>query len=110
MAAITGGIGAVLGLFIAGGVLSGIGYGWALSGAFMLLEAGIRGGGYNDLSIGAYETMIGRGGFDPSDVQERKREAMVKMRRGLRPPPNPAAFWEMVGGFVLLAAGIPLTA
>ncbi len=100
----------MLGLFIAGGLVSGIGYGWALTGAFMLLEAGIRGGGYNDLSIGAYETMVGRAGFDPMQVQERKHDAMIKMRRGLRPPPNPAAFWEMVGGFVLLVAGIPLTA
>jgi hypothetical protein len=96
-----------------------IGYAWIFSGTVLLLIGGARGGGYSNLSIGAVEALVGgrnRTGDDyaeDSDLRRGKamqrRDPMTRLRKGLRPPPNPTAFWQAVAGFVLIALGLPLT-
>ena len=67
--------------------------------------------GYIDLVGGRNRT-----GDDYEDDDElrrgksmKRRDPMARLRKGLRPPPNPTAFWQAIGGFVMIALGLPLT-
>lgn len=96
-----------------------LGYTWIFSGTFLLLVGGARGGGYSNLSLGAVEALIGGRNRTDDDVEEdadlrhgrvmKRRDPMDRLRRGLRPPPNPTAFWQIIAGFLLIALGLPLT-
>ncbi len=96
---------------------SGVGQTGMLFGVYQLLMGGIRGGGYNNLSLGAVEALAKRRRqvHDPSAEhyaelrqEEKRRDPMERLRKGLRPPPNPHAFWQVVGGFIYAGAGLLL--
>lgn len=96
-----------------------LGYTWIFSGTFLLLVGGARGGGYSNLSIGAVEALVGGRNRLDDDMEGdaalrhgrvmQRRDPMTRLRRGLRPPPNPSAFWQAVAGLLYIAAGLPLT-
>ena len=96
-----------------------IGYTWISVGTLLLLVSGARGGGYSNLSIGAVEALVGGRNRTDDDVDDdddlrrgkvmKRRDPMYRLRKGLRPPPNPTAFWQAIAGFVFIALGLPLT-
>jgi hypothetical protein len=95
------------------------GYTAIFFGTLLLLLGGARGGGYSNLGVGAMEALVGgrnRVDEDPTaddDTRRGKltarRDPMARLRRGLRPPPNPAAFWQTIAGFLYIALGVPFT-
>lgn len=96
-----------------------LGYTWIFSGVFLLLVGGARGGGYTNMSLGAAEALIGGRNRTDENYEEdadlrhgrtmKRRDPMDRLRRGLRPPPNPTAFWQTIAGLVFIAIGLPLT-
>jgi len=119
------GLGAVtlLGLLIAAmssmGPVQAIGYAWISAGTLLLLVGGARGGGYSNISIGAVEALAGGRNRSEDDYEDdselrhgkamKRRDPMARLRKGLRPPPNPTAFWQAIAGFAFIALGLPLT-
>lgn len=95
------------------------GFGLIFTGVAMLLVGGARGGGYSNIGIGAVEAIVGgrnRSQEDATDDAElrhgnvmKRRDPMARLRRGLRPPPNPSAFWSVVAGLLYIAIGVPFT-
>lgn len=93
------------------------GYSAVFTGLLLLLVGGARGGGYTNLGVGAVEAVVGgrnRMDDDPVSDEElrrgnvmKRRDPMARLRRGLRPPPNPTAFWQSVAGFAYIAIGLP---
>jgi len=96
-----------------------LGYALIAMGTLLILLGGARGGGYSNLSIGAIETLAGGRNRMDDDYEEddglrrgkvmSRRDPMARLRKGLRPPPNPAAFWQTIGGLLYLLVGLPLT-
>jgi hypothetical protein len=96
-----------------------LGYSWIFSGTILLLAGGARGGGYSNLSVGALEAMVGGRNRSDDDFEGdaeqrqgktmRRRDPMDRLRKGLRPPPNPSAFWQIVAGFGYIVLGLPFT-
>ncbi len=107
-------IGIVFGLVSAAGVGTAVGYTIILLGVVFLLAGGASGGGYTNMSMGAVGSLFGGRGRIDEDVSdpEARRGALPRMdpqerlRRGLRPEANPRAFWQVIGGFAYLAAGL----
>lgn len=95
------------------------GFSAIFTGVFLLLVGGARGGGYANLGLGAAEALVGgrnRTDDDPLSDEElrrgnvmKRRDPMARLRRGLRPPPNPTAFWQTMAGFLYIAIGVPFT-
>jgi hypothetical protein len=89
-----------------------IGYTAIAAGTAMLLVGGARGGGYSNIGIGAVEALVGRRnrqGDGPEEDADLRHDPMARLRRGLRPPPNPSAFWTTIAGFLYIALGVPFT-
>lgn len=117
--AVTGAIGMVLGGLTSLSLRSALGYSWIFAGTFLLLVGGARGGGYSNLSLGAVEALVGGRNRADDDFEEdaeqrrgkvmRRRDPMARLRKGLRPPPNPSAFWQTIAGFIYIAIGLPFT-
>jgi hypothetical protein len=92
-----------------------VGYSFILVGTLLLLVGGARGGGYSNLSIGAVEALIGGRNRSQDDLETdedlrrgkvmERRDPMERLRKGLRPPPNPVAFWLAIAGLLYLAIG-----
>ena len=111
------GLGAVV--FFGADLLPAIGYSFIAGGTVMMLAGGARGGGYSNIGLGAVEAVVtGRNRTDDDYVEDedlrrgktmKRKDPMERLRRGLRPPANPSAFWQTIGGLVLAAAGLPLT-
>lgn len=95
------------------------GFSAIFSGTFLILVGGARGGGYSNLGVGAVEALVGGRNRVDDDVETdaelrqgkvlRRRDPMARLRRGLRPPPNPSAFWQTIAGFAYIAIGLPFT-
>lgn len=101
------------------GLTSTLGYTFIFGGTFLLLVGGARGGGYTNLSLGAVEALAGGRNRTDDDFEDdddlrrgnilKQRDPMERLRRGLRPPKNPTAFWQSIAGFAYMAIGAPLT-
>lgn len=95
------------------------GYSSLAAGTLYLLVGGARGGGYANIAVGAAGALVGARNTQEDDVEHdaevrhgkvmKRRDPMERLRRGLRPPPNPTAFWGAVAGFLYIAIGIPFT-
>jgi hypothetical protein len=117
--AITTALGVLLGVVTSLDFNSALGYTWIGAGTVLLLSGGARGGGYSNLSIGAVEALVGGRNRTDDDYEEdselrhgkvmRRGDPLDRLRKGLRPPPNPAAFWSIIAGFVFIGIGLPLT-
>lgn len=119
------GVAASSGLALALWILSSLrfehafGYTWIAVGTTLLLVSGARGGGYTNMSIGAVEALVGGRNRTDDDFEDddevrkggvmKRRDPMARLRKGLRPPPNPTAFWQAIAGLVFIVAGLPLT-
>lgn len=86
-----------------------------LVGAGFLLVGGLQGGQYSNIGAGAVDAIMGmryRRVEDPSEEDESGSPAKVpedprpRARRGDRTPPNPSAFWKVLGGIVLISLGV----
>lgn len=96
-----------------------IGYSWLFTGVVLWLVGGARGGGYTNMSLGAAEALVGGRNRmddeyeDDDDLRRgksmKRRDPMARLRKGLRPPPNPTAFWQIVAGALFIAFGLALT-
>lgn len=91
-----------------------IGYTAIFTGTTLLLTGGARGGGYGNIAVGAFGSMFGgrpsdENGMSGEGEGRRPRDPRERLRKGLRPPPNPAAFWQVVAGLLYIAFGIPFT-
>jgi len=112
-------IGAAAGLFTDAGPVSGIGYTFIAVGTLLLLVGGARGGGYSNIGLGAVEAIVGGRNRSSDDYEHnealrrgavnQRRDPMERLRKGLRPPANPSAFWQSVAGFVYIGLGVVLT-
>jgi len=112
-------VGVVVWLATRAALAEAVGYSLIGLGTLLLLIGGARGGGYTNLGIGAVEALVGgRNRMDDDYVSDeelrrgrvyRKRDPMARLRRGLRPPANPTAFWQVVAGLAYAAAGAALT-
>lgn len=96
-----------------------LGYSWVFGGTLLLLMGGAKGGGYSNLSIGAFEAVVGGRNRADDDFEGdadlrhgkvmHRRDPLTRLRKGLRPPPNPTAFWQTIAGLGYIAIGLPLT-
>ncbi|NNF65617.1 MAG: hypothetical protein HKN07_15345 [Acidimicrobiia bacterium] len=93
-------------------------------GVLYLLAGGARGGGYTNMGAGAVGALFGGRNQDDEEIAEddvrlgggtkgvyekrKGRDPMNRLRKGLRPGPNPSAFWQVIGGFAYLAIGVYL--
>lgn len=98
--------------------VSSVGYSFIGLGTLLLLVGGASGGGYANLGMGAVDALVGgrnRSDDDFSDSEarrgriNRRRDPMERLRKGLRPPANPTAFWQTIAGFAYIAAGAAFT-
>lgn len=113
-------VAALLGLLIAtftgAGLAIGASYGLVGWGVLLLLMGGTTGGGYANIGVGAAQSLFGgRSRYDEDiddpDIRRGKVKATdprERLRRGLRPPPNPTAFWQVIGGLVAAFLGLVL--
>lgn len=96
-----------------------VGYTWLFTGVMLWLVGGAKGGGYTNLSLGAAEALVGGRNRVDDDYEDdddlrfgksvKRRDPMARLRRGLRPPPNPTAFWQIIAGGVFVVLGLVLT-
>jgi hypothetical protein len=112
LAAIAG-LGLAIGLLTSADVMPALAYSLVTLAVVLLLAGGATGGGYTSLGVGAVTNMFGGRrsveGVDELDlVKDSKRAVNLEDRlsRGLRPGPNPEAFWQVVAGLVYLALAV----
>lgn len=105
-------IGAVIGAITDPAVVNSIGYTTMFLGVVLLLAGGAMGGGYTNLGIGAIGAMFGTRRADEEEMDwEGRRKggsstgSSDRLKKGLRPPRNPRAFWQIVGGLAYMAIG-----
>ena len=118
-AAATGLVGVVVWLATSARLSDALGYTFIALGTLLLLVGGAKGGGYSNLGIGAVEALMGGRNRVHDDYESdeelrrgevmKKRDPMARLRRGLRPQANPAAFWQVIAGFLYIAIGVGLT-
>ncbi len=112
--AVMAAIGLLWGLFTDASLPEGIAWALMLGGVLLLLVGGATGGGYANLGLGAVTTIFGgRQNYDEDVTDEdirrgkvKKRDTRERLRQGLRPPPNPTAFWQVVGGIAYIGIGV----
>ena len=109
-------IGMIIAAFTDAGLVTGAGYGVVGWGVILLLVGGTTGGGYANMGVGAAQSLFGGrtrydDDFDDPDVRRgrvKKVDASSRLRKGLRPAPNPTAFWQVIGGLAALVLGVVL--
>lgn len=107
------GLGAAIGLFTSVDVMPAVAYSLVALAVMLLMAGGATGGGYTNLGAGALTNMFGGRrsveGVDELDLMnDPKRSPRLEDRlsRGLRPGPNPQAFWQVVAGLLYLAIAV----
>lgn len=109
-------LGSIWGLLTDASMVEGISWTSMLYGVVLLLIGGTTGGGYANLGLGAFGSIFGgRQNYDEDVTDEDIRQGRVKrrdprerLRKGLRPPPNPTAFWQVIGGLAYIGVGVLL--
>ena len=108
-------IGLLVAAFSSVHAASGAGYGLIFLGVGMLGVGGTTGGGYDNIGVGAVGMLFGsrRHDEDYSDADVRRGrggpvDPRERLRKGLRPEANPAAFWLVIGGLAAAGAGVGL--
>jgi len=109
-------VGLVIGLFSSASLIEGVAYVALVVALGLLLAGGASGGGYTSLGMGAAGAIFGgRQRHDEDYDDEEVRRGAIKrvntgdrLRRGLRPERNTRAFWQVIAGFVILAAAMIL--
>ncbi len=109
-------IGVGVGLFTSASLIEGISYIALATGLVLMLAGGATGGGYTSLGMGAAGAIFGSRQrhdeeFDDAEVRRgrlKRVSAQDRLRRGLRPEKNPRAFWQVIAGFINLAASMIL--
>ncbi len=109
-------VGLAIGLLSSASLVEGIAYVALATGVLLLLAGGATGGGYTNMGLGAAGAIFGSRqrhdeDFEDADVRRgllKRVDGSERLRRGLRPEKNPRAFWQVIGGFVNLAAGLAL--
>ena len=109
-------VGLVLSVLMSSPLSDSLGNSWIFGGAVLLLIGGANGGGLSNISIGALEAVAGgrnrrRDKFEEAaDLGDGKvmhqRDQLARLRKGLRPPPNPTAFWQVIGGLAYIVIGL----
>ncbi len=107
-------VGLLWGFLTDASLLEGIAWTVMLGGVLFLLVGGATGGGYANLGLGAATSIFGgRRDYDEDVTDEeirrgkvKKRDPQERLRKGLRPPPNPTAFWQVIGGICYVALGV----
>ncbi|MBT8198633.1 MAG: hypothetical protein KJP12_05570 [Acidimicrobiia bacterium] len=115
--AVSATIGLVIWLVSSAHLADAVGYTMAGLGVVLLLSGGASGGGFANIGVGAVEAMFGgrrRHDDDAGDPNVRMGRATSvdpyeRLRKGLRPGPNPMAFWRVIGGACYLALGIAIS-
>ncbi|MDJ0954578.1 MAG: hypothetical protein QNJ81_12950 [Acidimicrobiia bacterium] len=108
--------GLVIGVFTAASLVEGVAYVALATGIALMLAGGASGGGYTSLGMGAAGAIFGSrqrhdDEFDDAEVRRgrlKRVSAQDRLRRGLRPEKNPRAFWQVIAGFINLAASMGL--
>ncbi len=116
MWAIIAAVGVGVGLFTTASLIEGVSYIALATGLALLLAGGASGGGYTSLGMGAAGAIFGSRQrhdeeFDDAEVRRgrlKRVSAQDRLRRGLRPEKNPRAFWQVIAGFINLAASMGL--
>lgn len=109
-------VGIGIGAFTSASLVEGVAYVAMAYGVVLLLAGGATGGGYTSLGMGAAGAILGGAHrhdeeFDDAEVRRgrsKRVDPRERLRRGLRPEKNPRAFWQVIAGFVYLAAGVAL--
>ncbi len=109
-------VGLGVGLFSAASLVEGVAYIALATGVALLLAGGASGGGYTSLGLGAAGALWGSrqrhdDDYDDADVRRgrlKRVNTQDRLRRGLRPERNPRAFWQVIAGFVNVAAAMAL--
>jgi hypothetical protein len=112
--AVAGLVGALIGLLSSAAFFDAVGYTILGLGVVFLLAGGASGGGYTNMALGATGSLFGGRGRIDEDVDDPdvrrgalpKTDPMERLRKGLRPPANPRAFWQVIGGFAYIAVGV----
>ena len=77
-------------------------------GLLSLLSGGMSGGGF--VTAGPYGAFFGRrhdAGWNSSAGEMRRAQDLrERLRANLRPRANPTAFWQVIGGCVLIGLGV----
>ncbi len=108
------GIGLVWGLATDSAILDTVSWAQMLGGVVLLLAGGASGGGYANLGLGAFGSLFGTGDRYDENFEDdasrwgrrRRIDPRERLRKGLRPGPNPTAFWQVVAGFAYIGTGV----
>ncbi len=103
-------IGLVWGLLAETAIPNAIAYSWMLLGTGLLLVGGATGGGYNRVPTWALASRkrARRRELGPAADDEPDESIHDRLRRDLRPGPNPKAFWQVIGGLTYIGIGMAL--
>lgn len=111
----TAGLGLAIGLLTSVDVMAAFAYSLVALAVILMMSGGTTGGGYTNLGVGAFTNMFGGRreieGVDDMELVRNPRRSMDledRLRRGLRPGPNPQAFWQVVAGLSYLAIGVAI--
>ncbi len=110
------GLGLLWGVGTRASLTEGMAWSLMMGGVLLLLIGGASGGGYTNLGVGAFGSIFGgRQSYDEDVTDEdirrgkvKKRDARERLRQGLRPAPNPTAFWQVIGGLAYIGIGLLL--
>jgi hypothetical protein len=107
------GLGLAVGVFTSADVWSAVAYSLVALSVVLLMSGGATGGGYTNLGVGALSNMFGGrrelegdDGIDVARSEKRSMDLENRLAKGLRPGPNPQAFWQVIAGFAYLAIAV----
>ena len=103
------GLGGAVGLFTQASTWNAIAYSFVALAVVLMLAGGATGGGYTNLGAGAFAGMFGGRDIDEEGDGSGNRQPPSldeRLQKGLRPGPNPRAFWQVIAGVLYLAIAV----